>query len=77
MRERLLAETRARTALSAISVTEQRLFLSERLLRDNDVASMASSLEQRVPLVDQVLFESVDCSQQFSFQLKAEDGAAT
>ena len=31
-----------------------------RLLRDNDVASMAASLEQRVPLVDQVLFESVD-----------------
>ena len=39
---------------------EQRLFLGERLLRDNDVASMAASLEQRVPLVDQVLFESVD-----------------
>jgi asparagine synthase (glutamine-hydrolysing) len=39
---------------------EQRLFLGERLLRDNDVASMACSLEQRVPLVDQVVFESVD-----------------
>jgi asparagine synthase (glutamine-hydrolysing) len=60
MRERVIAETRARTPLSAISVMEQRLFLGERLLRDNDVASMASSLEQRVPLVDQVLFESVD-----------------
>jgi asparagine synthase (glutamine-hydrolysing) len=60
MRKRLTAETRARTPLSAISVMEQRLFLGERLLRDNDVASMASSLEQRVPLVDQVLFESVD-----------------
>ena len=60
VRERLVAETRARTPLSAISVMEQRLFLGERLLRDNDVASMASSLEQRVPLVDQVLFESVD-----------------
>jgi len=60
MRQRLVAETRARTPLSAISVMEQRLFLGERLLRDNDVASMASSLEQRVPLVDQVLFESVD-----------------
>jgi asparagine synthase (glutamine-hydrolysing) len=60
MRRRLVAETRARTPLSAISVMEQRLFLGERLLRDNDVASMASSLEQRVPLVDQVLFESVD-----------------
>jgi asparagine synthase (glutamine-hydrolysing) len=60
MRQRLIAESRGRTPLSAISVMEQRLFLGERLLRDNDVASMASSLEQRVPLVDQVLFESVD-----------------
>jgi asparagine synthase (glutamine-hydrolysing) len=60
MRQRITTETRARTPLSAISVMEQRLFLGERLLRDNDVASMASSLEQRVPLVDQVLFESVD-----------------
>lgn len=60
MHDRLLHETRERTLLSAISVMEQRLFLGERLLRDNDVASMASSLEQRVPLVDQVLFESVD-----------------
>src|SRR5262245_14980290 len=60
MRQRIIAETRARTPLSAISVMEQRLFLGERLLRDNDAASMASSLEQRVPLVDQILFESVD-----------------
>jgi asparagine synthase (glutamine-hydrolysing) len=60
MRERVTAETRARTPLSAVSVMEQRFFLGERLLRDNDAASMASSLEQRVPLVDQVLFESVD-----------------
>ena len=60
MRQRLIAETRGRTPLSAISVMEQRLFLGERLLRDNDAASMACSLEQRVPLVDQVIFESVD-----------------
>jgi asparagine synthase (glutamine-hydrolysing) len=60
MRQRIIAESRDRTPLSAISVMEQRLFLGERLLRDNDVASMAASLEQRVPLVDQVLFESVD-----------------
>ncbi|MGN8549661.1 asparagine synthase-related protein [Bradyrhizobium sp. 13971] len=60
MRRRLMAETAGRTAVSAISVMEQRLFLGERLLRDNDAASMASSLEQRVPLVDHVLFESVD-----------------
>ena len=60
MRERIITESRGRTPLSAISVMEQRLFLGERLLRDNDVASMAASLEQRVPLVDQVLFENVD-----------------
>ena len=60
MRQRIVAESRRRTPLSAISVMEQRLFLGERLLRDNDVASMACSLEQRVPLVDHVLFESVD-----------------
>lgn len=59
MRQRLTAESRGRTPLSAISVMEQRLFLGERLLRDNDAASMACSLEQRVPLVDQVLLESV------------------
>jgi asparagine synthase (glutamine-hydrolysing) len=60
MRQRLTAETNGRTPLSAISVMEQRLFLGERLLRDNDVASMAASLEQRVPLVDHVLFEAID-----------------
>ncbi|ABC82550.1 asparagine synthase (glutamine-hydrolyzing) [Anaeromyxobacter dehalogenans] len=60
MRARLDAETGSRSALSALSVLEQRLFLGERLLRDNDVASMAASLEQRVPLVDQALFECVD-----------------
>ena len=60
MRQRIIAESRGRTPLSAISVMEQRLFLGERLLRDNDVASMACSLEQRVPLVDQVLLENVE-----------------
>ena len=60
MREQLRAETRGRSALSAVSVLEERLFLGERLLRDSDAASMASSLELRLPLVDQVLFEHVD-----------------
>jgi asparagine synthase (glutamine-hydrolysing) len=60
MRRRILAETKARRPLSAISVMEQRLFLGERLLRDNDVVSMACSLEQRLPLVDHVLYETVD-----------------
>jgi asparagine synthase (glutamine-hydrolysing) len=59
-RERHERELRTRSTLSAISVLEQRLFLGERLLRDNDVASMAASLEQRVPLVDQVLAATVD-----------------
>ncbi len=56
----LLEATRARSPLSAISVMEQRLFLGERLLRDNDAASMAASIEQRLPLVDRVLFEAID-----------------
>jgi asparagine synthase (glutamine-hydrolysing) len=39
---------------------EQRLFLGERLLRDTDATSMAASIEVRLPLVDQVLFENVN-----------------
>jgi asparagine synthase (glutamine-hydrolysing) len=58
LRTRLEQETRARSPLSGISVLEQRVFLGERLLRDNDAASMAASIEQRLPLVDQVLFEA-------------------
>jgi asparagine synthase (glutamine-hydrolysing) len=60
MHQRLQAEIAERSPLSAISVLEERLFLGERLLRDNDAASMAASLEQRVPLVDQALFQAVD-----------------
>jgi asparagine synthase (glutamine-hydrolysing) len=60
MRDRLEMETLGRSPLSALSVLEQRLFLGERLLRDNDAASMAASIEQRLPLVDQVLFDTVD-----------------
>ncbi len=60
MRSRLAAEIDGRSPLAAISVLEARLFLGERLLRDNDAASMAASIEQRLPLVDHVLFEAVD-----------------
>jgi asparagine synthase (glutamine-hydrolysing) len=60
MRDRLAGELEGRSPLSALSVMEQRLFLGERLLRDNDAASMAASIEQRLPLVDQVLHQSVD-----------------
>src|SRR4029077_5474180 len=59
MRRRLIAETRGRSALAAVSVLEQRLFLGERLRRDSEAASMAVSIEQRLPLVDQTLLESV------------------
>jgi asparagine synthase (glutamine-hydrolysing) len=60
LRERIEAETRGRSFRSALSVAEERLFLGERLLRDSDAASMAVSLELRLPLVDQVLFQAVD-----------------
>jgi asparagine synthase (glutamine-hydrolysing) len=60
MRERLAREVNGRSALSAIGVLEQRCFLGERLLRDTDAASMAVSLEVRLPLVDQVLVEQVN-----------------
>jgi asparagine synthase (glutamine-hydrolysing) len=59
MRSRMLFETRSRSPLAALSVMEQRLFLGERLLRDTDAASMAASIEVRLPLVDRVLFENV------------------
>ena len=59
MHEQIVAETRGRSPAAAIGMMEQRLFLGERLLRDNDAASMAASIEQRLPLVDQVLFENV------------------
>ena len=59
MRELLQRETRRRSPLAAVSILEQRCFLGERLLRDTDAASMAVSLETRLPLVDRVLVETV------------------
>ncbi len=59
VRQRLVEEVRGRSDLQTISLLEQRLFLGERLLRDNDAASMAASIEQRLPLVDQTLLETV------------------
>jgi asparagine synthase (glutamine-hydrolysing) len=58
--QRLEHELLGRSPLSAISVLAHRLFLGERLLRDNDAASMASSIEQRVPLADQLVFQTAD-----------------
>jgi asparagine synthase (glutamine-hydrolysing) len=45
--------------LGAISLLEQALFLGERLLRDTDAASMAVSLEVRVPLLDHGVIEAL------------------
>jgi asparagine synthase (glutamine-hydrolysing) len=56
---RLRSETAGRSPVSAIAVLEQRLFLGERLLRDTDAASMAVSLETRLPLVDSAVVEAV------------------
>jgi len=55
----LRAECQGRSAVDSVSVLEQRLFLGERLLRDTDAASMAVSLETRLPLVDSVVTEAV------------------
>jgi asparagine synthase (glutamine-hydrolysing) len=43
----------------AISILETSCFLGDRLLRDTDAASMAVSLEVRVPLLDHVLVEAL------------------
>ncbi len=56
----LLQETQGRSALQAISILEQRLFLGERLLRDTDAVSMSASIEIRLPLVDQHLLTQVN-----------------
>ncbi len=55
--------------LHAISLLELSSFVGERLLRDTDAASMAVSLEARVPLLDWTLCEKVsgiDPSRRFS-----------
>jgi len=52
-------ETGGRSPLATVSALEQRVFLGERLLRDTDAASMAVSLETRLPLVDSVVVDAV------------------
>ena len=58
--DRVRAEIAGRSPTSAIGILEQRVFLGERLLRDTDAASMAVSLETRLPLVDSVVAEAVN-----------------
>jgi len=58
----------ASDALHAVSLLEISSFVGERLLRDTDAASMAVSLEARVPLLDHVLAETIsgiDLSRRF------------
>lgn len=55
----LAHETKSCSTLEGISILEQRLFLGERLLRDTDTASMAASIEIRLPLVDHILLDHV------------------
>ena len=52
LRKELEREVVGRSALSSLGILEHRIFLGERVLRDTDAASMAVSLETRLPLVD-------------------------
>lgn len=56
----LAAESAGRSAIDAVGVLEQRVFLGERLLRDTDMASMAVALEVRLPLVDAMVADVVN-----------------
>lgn len=58
--DHLRQETDGRSPVSTVAALEQRLFLGQRLLRDTDAASMAVSLETRLPLVDSVVVEAVN-----------------
>ncbi len=49
---------RGLTPLAAVGALELSLFIGERLLRDTDSASMATSLEVRVPLLDHEVVEA-------------------
>ncbi len=55
----LAEQVRGSPDLHGVSQLELTLFLGERLLRDTDAASMAVSLEVRVPFVDHRLIEAV------------------
>ena len=57
-REELQAAISGLSPLAATTVLELALFIGERLLRDSDAASMAVSLELRVPLLDHRVVEA-------------------
>lgn len=56
--EHLERSVRGRAPLDGISLIELSTFLGQRLLRDTDTASMAVSLEVRVPLIDHEIVEA-------------------
>jgi asparagine synthase (glutamine-hydrolysing) len=58
MRSELSKSIAGLSALEATSVLELGMFIGERLLRDSDAASMAVSLELRVPLLDHRVVEA-------------------
>jgi asparagine synthase (glutamine-hydrolysing) len=63
------AAIKNQSTLAAIARLERMTFLQQRLLRDTDAASMASSLEVRVPLVDHTVLEratALDDAQRFA-----------
>ncbi|WP_052700493.1 asparagine synthase (glutamine-hydrolyzing) [Methylocucumis oryzae] len=47
------------STLETISIFETSIFLTERLLRDTDAASMKVALEVRVPFLDHILIEQI------------------
>ena len=55
--KKLSSLTKKGSKLQSITAMELSLFVGERLLRDTDVASMASALEVRVPLIDHKVIE--------------------
>lgn len=57
-KQELARSVQGRGARTAVSLLEVALFLGERLLRDSDAASMAVSLELRVPLLDHRVVET-------------------
>ncbi|MEQ9002390.1 MAG: asparagine synthase (glutamine-hydrolyzing), partial [Pseudomonadales bacterium] len=59
LHSKLEREIRGVPALPAISHLELSSFIGQRLLRDTDTASMAVSLEARVPLLDHQFIEAV------------------
>ncbi len=58
--QEIAATLKSGTRLAAVARMELALFIGERLLRDSDVASMATSLELRVPLLDHAVVEAAE-----------------